>query len=107
MTVADLVVAAFTFSNSLRTFAYVPQIVSLARDREGARGVSRLTWALFLLSHASGLAYALVVVADTQLALMFGANALCCLAIIGLATARRRAPRGEMLRGAATGCTAE
>ncbi len=106
MSLADLVIAAFTFSNSLRTLAYLPQIVALARDREGARGVSRLTWALFLCSHASGLAYALVVAADGQLAVMFGANAACCLAILGLATARRTA-RAEALHGGAPACAAE
>ena len=59
MTVADTTLAVFTFFNSLRFLAYVPQIVKAAKNQSGAEAISFGTWALFLASHASAMAYAI------------------------------------------------
>jgi hypothetical protein len=60
MTIADITLAVFTLCNSLRVVAYVPQITKAVRDRGGAEAISFGTWGLFLVSHASAMAYALV-----------------------------------------------
>ena len=60
MTLADITLTAFTLCNSLRLVAYVPQIAKAAADRSGAEAISLGTWGLFLVSHASAMAYALV-----------------------------------------------
>lgn len=90
MTVADIILAAFAISNSVRVVAYVPQIVKIAKDNEGAAAVSNGTWALFGVSHLSTVAYAFLVIGDLYMALLFTANLLCCLAIIGLTVWKRR-----------------
>src|SRR5689334_19824312 len=44
MTIADITLAAFTLSNSLRVVAYVPQIAKAFGDRGGAQAISFGTW---------------------------------------------------------------
>src|SRR5882672_11330656 len=60
MTIADITLAAFTLCNSLRVVAYFPQIARAARDTSGAEAISFGTWGLFLVSHTSATAYAVV-----------------------------------------------
>lgn len=90
MTSAEMALAAFALCNSVRVFAYVPQIIAVARDEGGASAISYTTWGLFAVSHLSTVAYALLVVADWRMAAVFIANTLCCLVIVGL-TAWKRA----------------
>jgi hypothetical protein len=89
MTVADITLAAFTLCNSARVVAYVPQITRAAADRGGAQAISFTTWALFLLSNASAVAYALVNKDDWAMALLFLGNAAGCAAIIGVGLWKR------------------
>ncbi len=89
MTLADITLAAFTLCNSLRVVAYVPQIAKAARDRGGAQAVSFGTWGLFLFSHASAVAYALVNKGDWTMAFVFLSNALGCGAILLIAAWKR------------------
>lgn len=84
------VVAAFTLVNSVRVLVYVPQIVAAARDANGASGISYVTWALFLISHLTTIAYAVVYLGDAVVALLFFGNALACLAIIAITVVKRR-----------------
>ena len=90
MTSAEIALAVFAICNSVRVFAYVPQIVAVARDQGGASAISYTTWGLFAVSHLSTVAYALLVVDDWRMAAVFIANTLCCLVIVGL-TAWKRA----------------
>jgi hypothetical protein len=90
MTVADIVLAAFAITNSVRVVAYLPQILKIAKDNDGAVAVSNGTWALFGVSHMSTVAYALVVLDDIYMTLLFTANLLCCIAIIALTFWKRR-----------------
>ena len=60
MTVADITLAVFTLFNSLRFLANVPQIAKAIKDQSGAEAISFGTWALFLVSHLSAMAYAIV-----------------------------------------------
>lgn len=89
MTLAELALAAFGLCNSLRVVAYIPQILTVARDRGGASGVSCTTWAFFAVSHVSTVAYALFTLGDQRMALIFGANALCCGLLLLLIAWRR------------------
>lgn len=74
------VFGAFTFVNSLRILAYVPQMLTAAKDINGASGISYTTWTLFLMSHLTTIAYA-IIFGDLVMALIFLGNALACLAI--------------------------
>lgn len=84
------VLGLFTLVNSIRIFAYVPQMVTAAKDVNGASGVSYITWALFLLSHVTTIAYAIVDQGDLVMAFIFLGNALACLAIIMITLIKRR-----------------
>jgi hypothetical protein len=89
MTVADITLAAFTLCNSARVIAYVPQITRAAVDRGGAQAISFTTWALFFLSNASAVGYALVNKNDWAMAVLFLGNAAGCATIIGVALWKR------------------
>ena len=91
MTAADITFVAFTFCNSLRVVAYVPQITKAARDRSGAQAISFGTWGLFLFSNVSAVAYALVNKEDWMMAAMFLGNAVGCAAILSIAAWKRSA----------------
>jgi hypothetical protein len=84
-TLEQLTLAAFTVCNSIRVVAYVPQIRKAAFDKHGAGAISYTTWSLFLIANLSTVGYALVNRGDVALALCFGGNAICCVAILVLA----------------------
>lgn len=84
------VTIAFSLVNSLRILAYMPQIFCIARDRSSVSGVACSTWLMFLASHLTTVAYAVVVARDTAMALVFLGNATACAAIVGLTIWRRR-----------------
>jgi hypothetical protein len=93
MMISDITLAAFTLCNSARIVAYVPQITKAATDTGGAQAISFTTWALFLVSNAAAVAYALVNKDDWAMAIMFTGNAIGCAAILLIGTwkrARRR-----------------
>ena len=89
MTVADITLAVFTLFNSLRFLAYVPQIAKAIRDQSGAEAISFGTWALFLVSHLSAMAYAIVNQGDWAMAILFLSNAVGCGVIIMIAGWKR------------------
>jgi hypothetical protein len=96
------VFAAFTFVNSIRIFAYIPQILKAVRDENGATAVSCRTWGLFLLSHLTTIAYSLVCLGDLVMALIFFGNALACFAIVAATLlSRRRYRKGQLSRASA------
>jgi hypothetical protein len=90
VTPADVALGLFTLCNTIRVFAYVPQLVRIRQDQHGASAISYTTWGLFLVSNLSTVAYGLMVVNDWWLVVVFAANAAFCVAILGL-TAWKRA----------------
>ena len=89
MTGAEIAIVAFAVSNVVRVFAYLPQIVRIARDLGDARAVSCATWSLLAVSHLATVAYALAVVGDLTMAAIFTLNMFACLAILGLTILKR------------------
>lgn len=89
-TPADTVLLAFTVSNALQIVSYVPQIMSVWRDRNGAAVIAYSTWAIWLAGSAATTAYALVNSWDPWLAVVNAVHTLCCLAVIGLTAWKRR-----------------
>ena len=80
MTLEEITLGGFAACNSLRIFAYIPQIRKAARDENGASAISYTTWILFFIAHLSTVAYAIVNRSDWGLATCFAVNAACCLA---------------------------
>ena len=94
VTPAEAALVVFTVCNTARVFAYLPQIVKIGRDTQGAGAISYATWILFGVSHLSTVAYAMLVVDDLRMAAVFAANTLCCAFIVGL-TGWKRAVFGR------------
>ncbi|WP_201863603.1 hypothetical protein [Microvirga soli] len=94
VTPAEAALVVFTVCNTARVFAYLPQIVKISRDTQGAVAISYATWTLFGVSHLSTVAYAILVVDDWRMAAVFVANTLCCVVIVSL-TAWKRAMFGQ------------
>lgn len=89
MTLADYSLAAFAVLNGGRAVAYFPQLIRVYRDPDGAAAVSVSTWALFAAANIATVCYALTVSNDRTVALLFGLNAVGCLAIAGLTALKR------------------
>ena len=89
MSPADIALTVFALCNSVRVFAYLPQIIAVARDPNGATAISYTTWSLFAASHLSTVAYAILNLEDWRMAAVFGANTACCSVILGLTALRR------------------
>ena len=85
-----VVFTLFTFMNSIRIFAYVPQLLKVTDDKNGASAISYSTWTLFFLSHLTTVAFAIFYVGDLVMALIFSGNALACLAILLATFVKRR-----------------
>ncbi len=101
MTAADITFAVFTFCNTVRVLAYVPQITRAARDQNGAEAVSFATWGLFLVCNASAVAYAVVNKADWTMAIVFACNAFGCVAILLVGAWKRSQYRSRFVQLAA------
>ena len=101
MTVADITLAVFTLFNSARFLAYIPQIIKATKDQSGAEAISFGTWALFLASHLSAMAYAIVNQTDWTMASLFLSNAVGCGAIILIAGFKRSRHRRRAAAAAA------
>ena len=89
MTAPEIALAVFTLCNTVRIFAYIPQIIRIGQDTTGAAAISYGTWAMFGFSHVSTVFYAAVAVGDLVMAAVFAGNTCCCAAIIGLTVWKR------------------
>lgn len=94
---AEIVLAAFTIANALQIVSYVPQIVCVARDRNGATAIAYSTWLIWLAGSAATAAYAMVNIWDVWLAAVNVVHSVCCVAVIALTAWKRR--RYERLQG--------
>src|SRR4051794_20996176 len=70
MTVADVTYALFTAFNGVRIVSYLPQILRVARDSNGASAISYATWLLWTAANATTGLYAQVNLDDPTLALL-------------------------------------
>jgi predicted MFS family arabinose efflux permease len=98
---ADLAMIFFIACNTIRCFAYFPQLVRVMRDRDGAAAVSCCTWLMFTLANASTAIYAGLVLRDRGMTAIFLVSTLCSFAIVAATLLRRRlhqasAPRRPM-----------
>jgi uncharacterized protein with PQ loop repeat len=104
---ADVAFGLFALCNSVRVFAYIPQIIAVARDRHGASAISYTTWGLFAVSHLSTVAYAILDLNDWRMAGVFAANAACCGVILGLTGIRRTRHRRRAAQGNSSATSSE
>ena len=69
MLVAEATWLAFAVFSGLRTISYVPQIVRIAKDPNGASAISYPTWLLWTGAHASASLYAAMNLNEVWLAI--------------------------------------
>jgi hypothetical protein len=80
----------FTLFNIIRILGYLPQLALSLRDTSGGASTSIATWVMFCAANTSAAAYAHINAGDALMATLFGANALCCLAIAAVTFGKRR-----------------
>lgn len=90
MEVAHLTFLAFTAFSSLRIVSYVPQIVRVAADQNGATAISYSTWLLWSGAHIATGVYAAINLSDLHLSVVSGIYAACCIIVILVTMAKRR-----------------
>jgi hypothetical protein len=80
---------AFAIFSGLRTLSYVPQIVRIAKDRNGASAISYPTWLLWTGAHFSTGVYAALNLNDVWLAVGSSIHGLRCIAVVILTMFKR------------------
>jgi hypothetical protein len=111
MLISDATWLAFAAFSGLRTISYVPQIVRIARDPNGASAISYPTWLLWTAANTATALYAATNLNDVWLAYVSSIYALCCMVVIVLTTFKRLAhrrtkgvPNGFASRGDESDC---
>jgi hypothetical protein len=89
MSPEELVFTAFTATNALQIVSYLPQIVAVVRDRNGASAIAYSSWVIWLAGSASTSAYAMINIWDVWLLIVNAVHAVCCLTVIVLTAWKR------------------
>jgi hypothetical protein len=89
MYLPEITLTLFSIFNILRLGSYLPQIVRVAMDEEGAKAISYSTWSLWIGANASTAAYAAVNLGDMTLFLVSAMNAIGCAVVVGLTLLKR------------------
>jgi uncharacterized protein with PQ loop repeat len=76
----------FLVTNVGRVFAYLPQIRAALACRNGAKSISRFTWAYFALSHATVSIYGFFVLHDLSMGAVFLGNCIACCTLVAIVT---------------------
>jgi hypothetical protein len=96
MDMPEITLALFSIFNVLRIGSYLPQIIRVAADDEGAKAISYSTWCIWIGANTTTAAYAIVNIMDVVLFLISTLNALGCVTVVGLTAAKRyRLARGS------------
>jgi hypothetical protein len=90
MQLAEVTLALFSLFNLLRLGSYVPQVLRVAQDTEGARSISYATWLTWVAANVSTAAYAVVNISDWKLFAVSIVNALGCGLVVVLTMWKRR-----------------
>ena len=90
MYLPEITFAVFSIFNILRLGSYLPQIVRVATDTEGAKAISYSTWCVWIGANGSTAAYAIVNITDWTLFAVSFVNALGCAAVVALTMWKRR-----------------
>jgi hypothetical protein len=89
MDLPELTLVTFYAFNALRVGAYLPQIIRVANDNNGAPTISYTTWSVWIGANASTAAYALVVSPNWTLFAVNALNAIGCAAVVVLTVLKR------------------
>jgi hypothetical protein len=95
----DLIALAFGVSNLMKLASYAPQIIAVARDRNGATAISLSCWAIWVGANATTGLHAWINLGDMALTMIGMFNAACCATVLAMAARKRfQAGRGRRRR---------
>ncbi len=75
--------------NSVRVFSYIPQIITVAKEKSQAKALSLLTWFFWTGANITTALYAHVILKDDMLTWMSLGNSLGCMIVIGIVIYKR------------------
>lgn len=87
---AQAILVAYSACNALRVVSYIPQVIRIAADRNGAEAISLATWWMWIAANATTALYAWVNLGDLPLAILNALNTLCCVLVVGLTAWKRQ-----------------
>lgn len=87
---AKIVTYIYFLLNTIRVFSYIPQIITVGKEKSTARAISLLTWSFWTGANLITGVYATFVVKDTLLSLMSYGNALGCGIVVGIVLYKRK-----------------
>jgi hypothetical protein len=90
MGLSQITLLIFTSFGAVRILSYLPQIVKVASDENGASAISCTTWSLWVGANLSTALYAAINLRDFYLSTVSSMYALCCIVVILLTIAKRR-----------------
>lgn len=76
--------------NTIRVFSYVPQIITVGKEKSTAKAISLITWSFWTGANFITGMYASFVVKDSLLSLMSYGNTLGCGIVVGIVLYKRR-----------------
>ncbi len=89
MTLMECTSNMFVLLNAARIVAYIPQLVRVHRDCDGAKAVSVATWTLFAAGNLTATSYALIIAHDALATTLFALSTLVCAVIVALTLWKR------------------
>ena len=95
MQISDLTLAGFLLFGSIRILSYLPQIICVVRDHNGASAISYTTWSTWTLANIATASYAGVNLGDPYLAGVSCIYALCCALVLSLTVIKRSGHRRQ------------
>jgi hypothetical protein len=95
MELSHITFLAFAFFSSLRVVSYLPQIIKVASDINGASAISYSTWALWTAANIATALYATFNLSDLYLAAVSAIYATCCVVVILITAMKRRLLKGR------------
>jgi hypothetical protein len=97
MEMPELTLSLFYAFNAMRIGAYLPQIVRVANDEEGAKAISFTAWSVWIGANGSTAAYALLISPNWTLFVVNVMNTVGCIAVV-LLTGWKRAQLARLVR---------
>lgn len=97
MQISDLKFVGFLGLGSIRCLSYLPQIVCILRDKNGASAISCTTWVTWILAHLATALYAVFNLGDTSLAVVSIIYAFCCTVVMLLTVFKRAQYRNRII----------
>jgi amino acid permease len=89
MQLTDVTLVSFVGLGAIRCLSYLPQILRIVRDENGASAISYTTWYTWTLANLATASYAWLNLGDAFLAAISAIYAVCCTAVIVLTGVKR------------------